>query len=50
MDLLWREHLAGRKDNGRALWCVLMFQVWFDLFIRDRDYKKYLLVQPPSGL
>jgi len=50
VDLLWKEHLAGRKDNGRALWCVLMFQVWFDLFVRDRDYKKYLSAQPPSGL
>ena len=34
--------LAGRKDYGRALWCILNFLVWFDLFVRNRDYKKYL--------
>lgn len=42
VDYLWREHLARKKDNGRALWCVLMFLVWFDLFVYDRDYKNYL--------
>ncbi|HCC48350.1 MAG TPA: asparagine synthase (glutamine-hydrolyzing) [Elusimicrobia bacterium] len=50
VDHLWREHLARRRDNGRALWCVLMFQVWFDLFIHDGNYKDYLSQQPPSGI
>jgi len=47
---LWSEHLSGRKDNGRPLWCVLNFLIWFDLFVYNGDYKKYL-VNPrlPAG-
>ena len=26
----WREHLAGGTDRQHPLWCVLMFQAWFD--------------------
>jgi asparagine synthase (glutamine-hydrolysing) len=39
---LWAEHLAGRKDNGRPLWCVLNYLIWFDLFIHERSYKRFL--------
>ena len=39
---LWEEHLGFRRDNGRALWCILNLLIWFDLFIHKRDYKKYL--------
>ena len=39
---LWREHLARRRDNGRALWCILNFLIWFDLFVYDGDYKRFL--------
>ena len=39
---LWREHLERRRDNGRALWCVLNFLLWFDLFVHDRSYKRFL--------
>ena len=41
VDGLWREHLAGRRDNGRALWCVLNFIVWFDLFVYNGDHADY---------
>ncbi len=41
VEALWREHLAFRRDNGRALWCILIFLVWFDLFVYNRDHKKY---------
>jgi len=40
--LVW-EHKAQRKDNGRALWCVLNFILWFDLFVYDGNYKDYLV-------
>ncbi|MFI5350003.1 MAG: asparagine synthase (glutamine-hydrolyzing) [Elusimicrobiota bacterium] len=39
---LWREHLERRKDNGRGLWCLLNFLVWFDLFVGERSYKRRL--------
>lgn len=42
VDGLWKEHLARRRDNGRALWCILNFLIWFDLFIYDGDYKRFL--------
>lgn len=42
VENLWQEHISGRKDNGRALWCILQFLIWFDLFVYNKDYKKYL--------
>lgn len=44
---LWQEHLARRKDNGRALWCLLNFQIWFELFVLEGSYKKHLVARPP---
>jgi len=38
---LWREHLSGRRDLGRGIWTVLIFLIWFDLFIHDKNYKTY---------
>ncbi|MFH1414632.1 MAG: asparagine synthase (glutamine-hydrolyzing) [Elusimicrobiota bacterium] len=35
-------HMSGKKDYGRALWCILIYLIWFDLFVYSRDYKKYL--------
>lgn len=46
VDSLWRQHLKGERDNGRALWCVLSFLIWFDLFVYNKDFKKYL---PPCA-
>jgi asparagine synthase (glutamine-hydrolysing) len=39
---LWREHLSRRRDNGRGLWSLLMFLVWFDLFVYERRFKDFL--------
>ncbi len=41
---LWEEHLAGRHDHGRGLWCLLNLLVWFDLFVYDGNYKSFLKV------
>lgn len=28
------DHLAGRTDNGRRLWALFIFQVWYDKWIK----------------
>jgi asparagine synthase (glutamine-hydrolysing) len=39
---LWQQHLSRERDNGRALWSILNFLIWMDLFVHSSDYKKYL--------
>ena len=39
---LWEEHIARKRDNGRSLWCILNYLVWFDLFVWNKDFRKYL--------
>ena len=39
---LWHEHLSRKKDNGRALWCLLNLLLWFKLFVSDSSYRRYL--------
>jgi len=39
---LWEEHASGRRDNGRTLWCVLNFLIWFELFVDRRNFADYL--------
>ena len=41
---LWNEHLQRKRDNGRALWCILNVLVWLDLFVHERSYRSYLPV------
>lgn len=47
VERLWSDHMARRRDNGRLLWCILNFIVWFDLFVRHGNYKEHL--SRPSG-
>lgn len=42
VDKIWQAHLNRKVDNGRALWSVVMFIIWHQLFIQSSDYKKYL--------
>jgi len=30
-------HLEGKKDNTAQLWCMLMFQLWWSVFIEKTD-------------
>lgn len=39
---LWDDHVARRRDNGRALWCILNFVIWFELFIAEGDFRRWL--------
>ena len=38
---IWHERLSRRKDHGRALWFLLSFLVWFDLFMYEGNHKAY---------
>ena len=44
---LWRDHLSGRRDNGRVLWCILNLLIWFELFILDGSFRDYLFPPDP---
>lgn len=35
---LWREHDAMKADHGRALWGILNYMMWHDLYISSEDY------------
>lgn len=43
VSALWAEHLAGKRDNGRPLWCVLNLLIWLDLYVREGSYKRFLV-------
>ncbi|HPQ67620.1 MAG TPA: asparagine synthase (glutamine-hydrolyzing) [bacterium] len=42
VQALLDEHFQRRKDQGRSLWCILNFQIWYDLFVYNKNYKNYL--------
>lgn len=42
IEKIWKIHLSGKQDYGRAIWCVLNYCIWFDLFILSGNYKNYL--------
>ncbi len=46
VEKIWNIHLSGKHDYGRAIWCVLNYCIWFDLFILSNDYKSYLQKAP----
>jgi len=39
---MWEDHVSGRRDNGRTLWCLLNFLIWFELFVDQRNFADYL--------
>jgi asparagine synthase (glutamine-hydrolysing) len=30
VQLLWQEHISGKKNRQQILWSILMFQAWYD--------------------
>jgi|GEM_PF-178865 len=48
VEQLWKAHKAGRKDYGRAVWCILLYMIWFDLFIYNKSFRKHLYQHPTN--
>jgi asparagine synthase (glutamine-hydrolysing) len=46
---LWEEHQEMRRDNGRALWGLLNYTMWYDLYISSSDYMDHVLAGRGSG-
>jgi asparagine synthase (glutamine-hydrolysing) len=42
VEELWKTHSTRKKDLGRAVWCTLIFLIWFEMFVSKRNYKSYL--------
>jgi len=42
---LWREHQSMNVDHGRFFWGLLNYLLWYDLYIKDRNFRSYL--SPP---
>ena len=36
LDKLCLQHLSGKRDNWRQIWCVFMFLIWYDEFFIKR--------------
>jgi asparagine synthase (glutamine-hydrolysing) len=47
VEKLWKDHLAGVRDNGRILWCILNFMIWFELFVLNGDFRDFLFQPDP---
>ena len=43
VDNLLQMHFSKKKDYGRGLWCILMYQMWHEMFIEKNNYKNYLV-------
>jgi asparagine synthase (glutamine-hydrolysing) len=44
---LWAEHQARQVDHGRALWSLLNYMLWHELYIEKRNFSSYLSTPRP---
>ncbi|MCD6588755.1 MAG: hypothetical protein J7K88_09410, partial [Candidatus Fermentibacteraceae bacterium] len=42
VEKLWLQHDRHEVDHGRALWGILNYMMWYDLYIASTDYKNYI--------
>ena len=40
---LWNDHQSGKRDNGRALWGILNYSLWYGMYIASDDYVRNML-------
>ena len=43
VEKILQMHFSKKKDYGRALWGILMYQMWHEMFIEKNNYKNYLV-------
>lgn len=39
---LWEQHQKMKVDHGRALWGILNYAMWYDMYIGSKDYLGYI--------
>ncbi len=42
IEVLWSEHQKMRHDHGRALWGLLNYMLWYDMYISSDNYISYI--------
>jgi len=40
---LWDQHDRKQVDHGRALWGLLNYMIWYDMYISSSSYKSHIL-------
>jgi asparagine synthase (glutamine-hydrolysing) len=48
VEQLWLQHRSGTRDNGRILWCILNFLIWFEMFVESSGYRDHLVGERSS--
>jgi asparagine synthase (glutamine-hydrolysing) len=43
IEALWLEHHQGSADHGRALWGILNYALWYDLYLASTRYLDHIL-------
>jgi asparagine synthase (glutamine-hydrolysing) len=39
---LWDEHQGMKFDHGRALWGLMNYMLWYEVYIEKRDFRSFL--------
>jgi hypothetical protein len=39
---MWQEHKARQVDHGRALWSLLNYMLWYEMYIEKHNFAAYL--------
>jgi asparagine synthase (glutamine-hydrolysing) len=49
---LWDEHQAMKVDHGRALWGLINYMLWYDVYIEERNFRSFLSAprEPRTGM
>ena len=40
---IWEEHISMKFDHGRALWGILNYMLWHEIYIEKKNFQSYIL-------